>query len=610
MYNAMAPITPRPYNTQGQGIKKEDGSNDKAQDSLQQNGRQGQGQQQEGNKKPAPRRKRINIASNQTGRNEGDSVQIGQKSNTPARPTSRPASSPIQRQPVAQPVNQPTQQVAAPEPMQQQAMPVQQTQQPIQAEVQENSVQQVYNADGTPIEADSRPMAATSNKINISQIIKDFRSTMAAIATPDVVKEEAEDYLEQIITHCMGEAPSVNFVQTNLLNAAAIVDKYISGMLEKESKVVFKWLDALFLQRINYRYNDGEVNKAFLVKFPETEEEKKAKAEKAREEALENNQSNYEPIQEAEPIQAPIVQQTQYEPIPQYQQPAKQQVQHVTSPIKEYAPQRAFTQPQPRVKKKHEIKIIPQDNELNSLFIQAKKHVFAHNPSKAMDMFNRALIRAQQIKDDESESKICLEMGRIYDDNNYIVQALSSYNKSLKKTTDNSVKTLAHLSMAQIYDNVNQTESALGHYLTTVSYAGENDNLVAQSTSLAKMANIFSAKSNPQAIEFYEEANKLVCQTGDAKTKGFVSSSTANGYISFKKPEKALSYCADAVKNYSEAKIQDSVAENYKKAAELMLQLKNPAKAKLLLGKALRAVDRFKDQELISEINSLMEKIA
>ena len=40
-----------------------------------------------------------------------------------------------------------------------------------------------------------------------------------------------------------------------------------------------------------------------------------------------------------------------------------------------------------------------------------------------------------------------------------------------------------------------------------------------------------------------------------------------------------------------------------------MYDLKNPAKAKILLRKALAHTDKFKDRELINQINDLLEEI-
>ena len=600
----MNPVAPRPYTANGQGYKKENESEQKTQDSLQQNGGrgqgqgQGQGQNRQNEPKTIARGKASDVVSKKPARRrhiEPRPVPRGEeapKTSSQSKPATTPQMRPVQ--PAMQ--NVPAQKTNI-EPL---PTPAKNTQ-PIPEYNQNSEVpQQVYEAEAPA--PDSRPMAATSNKVNIAQILKDFRNTITAIGTPDILREEVEDYLQEVETHTKGEAPSINFVQTNLLNAAAILDKYISETLNKESKVVVKWLEALFLQRINYRYNDGEINKAFLVKFPESEEEKRAKAEKAAREAAQAEQLiQAEPIQEQPPIQ------TQYEPIPQQVQPTRQVVvepsSHVTNPINDYVA------PSPQKKVKPQITIIPEDTELKSLFIQAKKHAFAHNPSKAMDMFHRALVRAQQINDGETESKICLEMGKIYDDNNYVVQALNSYHRSLKSTTDNNLKTQAHYSMAQIYDEVNQIEPALSHYLTSVSYAGENDNLVAQSTSLTRIANIFTDKYDKKAFEFYDEANILVSQTDDLKTKGFVYSNTANACSNFNLPDKALRYYADAVKNYTEANSQENIAANYKAAAELMLDYKYVGKARVLLKKALKYADRSRDVILISEINNLLEEL-
>jgi len=598
----MNPIGPRPY-TNGQ-YKKEEGSEEKTRDSLHQNsgGRhQQQNQQHNPNQqnKQQPERKTIakgvqttaptgprrHVVPNNGGKNDAYQPQASPRV-TPVVNNAQPSK---QMQPILRAPQQPQQ-------------PQQIQEQPIQPMIQE--VKEEAPTKGHAI-------TAANNKINIAQILKDFYNTIDAIGTPGIIREEVQDYLKEVETHCNGEAPSIEFVQTNLRNAANILDRYISETLEKESKVVIKWLEALFLQRINYRFNNGEINKAFLVKFPGDDKKEAGTNEGVNQGATEDTNI----IQESEVKENKP---TQYEPIgAPIEQPQKIRVeQTVTDPIQDYTPQRPQMIEQPvqvqqttRIRHKTEVVVIPQDNELKSLFIQAKKQVFANNPSKAMDIFHRALIRAQQINDGETESKICLEIGQIYDDNNYTVQALMSYNRSLINTTDNNVKTKVHYSMAQIYDDVNQVTPALDHYLTSVSYAGANDNLVSQSTSLTKIANIFSSQYDEKAFEFYEEANLLVDQTRDSKTKGFVSSNTAGAYTRFNVPEKALKYYANAVKNYTVSNSQDNIVENYKAAAELMIDYKNPAKAKVLLKKALVRADKIKDAKLIDEINTLMEEV-
>ena len=77
----------------------------------------------------------------------------------------------------------------------------------------------------------------------------------------------------------------------------------------------------------------------------------------------------------------------------------------------------------------------------------------------------------------------------------------------------------------------------------------------------------------------------------------------------FNVPDKALMCYANAVKNYTDAKEEDSIAENYYAAGELMYDLKNPAKAKILLKKALSHADPYKDARLVNKINDLIEEI-
>lgn len=71
--------------------------------------------------------------------------------------------------------------------------------------------------------------------------------------------------------------------------------------------------------------------------------------------------------------------------------------------------------------------------------------------------------------------------------------------------------------MAQIYDDVNQIEPALDHYFNSISYAGQEDNFAAQSTSLTKMGNIFTDMYEDQAMDYYSVADDLAAQTDNSK---------------------------------------------------------------------------------------------
>ena len=444
-------------------------------------------------------------------------------------------------------------------------------------------------AGGTPISTPQRTQR--SNKINIAQILKDFRNTIKAISTPTDIEEEVNRYLQIVEAQVREPKPQVNLIQSNLKIAASLLDKYISETLNKDSKVVQNWLDALFLQRINYSYDAEDINPNFLVKFPDETPKK----------------------------QAPTEAEVQAEAEPQ----AIQQTEEATSivpveetgviELEEYAPEsleEEFVQAEKIISHKPNITIVPQDTRLKSLFVEAKKQAFSNNPQKAMAIFKEAFNRAGELKDTETQSRICLEIGKIYDDNDFVAQALNSYYKSLQYTTDTNVKSRAHYSMAQIYDDVNQVEPALEHYITSISYAGKSDDLIGQSDSLTRVANIFTDKYDENAFEYYDVARKLVEQTTDDNMKGYVLSNTADACVQFRKNDKALKYYAEAVKNYEKTNALEEIAMNYKSAAELMIQFNSPNKAKSLLKKAMVNAVKTQNEDLVSEINMLLASVA
>ena len=460
--------------------------------------------------------------------------------------------------------------------------------------MQYQAAQAGYQPMAQPVQQHSAPrpqQPARSNKVNIAQILKDFRNTIKAIATPPEIEEQVAQYLQTVEQLVREPQPQVNMIQSNLKIAASLLDKYISETLNKDSKVVQNWLDALFLQRINYSYNEEEINPNFLVKFPDQQEKK---------------ETTQQPQQQVQQEEQTVPQAETVQPAPIQEDPQNEVLEIEPE---ELSLEEEFTQAKATISKKPNITIIPQDTRLKSLFVEAKKQAFSNNPQRAMQIFKEAFTRASELKDTETQSRICLEIGKIYDDNDHFVQALNSYNKSLQYTTDVNVKSRAHFSMAQIYDDVNEVGPALDHYLTSISYAGKSDDLIGQSDSLTKMANIFTDKYDENAFEYYDVARKLIEQTTDSSMKGYVLSNTADACVQFKKGDKALKYYAEAVKNYEKSNSVEEIAQNYKSAAQLMIDFNSPNKAKSLLKKALVNAVKTKNEDLIAEINTMLASV-
>lgn len=396
----------------------------------------------------------------------------------------------------------------------------------------------------------SRDLNLKNASINIAQIIKDFRSTGKAIGASPELEEEAEAYLALIEKQIQKGNPDIKLIRSNFKNASSLFDTYITETLQRPSKVVENWIDAIFLQQINYKYNEEEVNPHFLVKFPGHKDEEQNEEDSSEDEQEENKES------------------------PEEEQNSK---------------------------KVH----VPKDEKLKSLFIQGKKYSYANNSKKAMESFKAALDRAIEVEDKDTESKVLFEIGQIYDKNDYLVQALSTYNRSLKTAEDLNVKTKAHYSMAQIYDDVSQFEPAINHYMSSISYAGESENMAAQSTSLTKIGSIFVDKYQKKAFDFLLEADVLSSQTNNHKVKGYVKSNIADAYDKFDEPKSALDYYSNAVKEYEEAQSPVKVAINYQKAADIMLDY-NSLKAKSLLKKALNKARQTDNVQLMKEIHETL----
>ena len=404
-----------------------------------------------------------------------------------------------------------------------------------------------------------------SASINIAQIIKDFKNTAIAIGTPEDLNTEVNNRISLIQAELSQENPDINLVKSDLMNASRKLDKYISATLNKDSKVVENWMAALFLQDIDFQYNENNINPQFLVKFPAGSTEKIQKAEQS---SLPENVTEME-------VSSGVVE------------------------IIEDTPEQTQTKV-----------YIPEDKELKSMFLQSKKLAYAKEPEKAIANFKKALERAEEIGDTETGAKIYYEVGKIYDDHNFYPQALKSYNKSLESTTDNNVKTKAHYYMGRIYDDVNQIKPALDHYYCSVAWGGESENLAAQTTSLTKMGNLYTDMYEQDALDYLTVAEDLAAETDNSKVKGYVSSSLAKAYDKFGEPQEALKSYSKAVKHYSDADSPAKVAQNYIDAAEVMLEYNCDNKAKGLLQKAKSYADKTGDKDLIAQINTKLAEIS
>ena len=301
------------------------------------------------------------------------------------------------------------------------------------------------------------------------------------------------------------------------------------------------------MQQIDFKYNENDINPQFLVKFPER---------------TQNQVSAQETVVSEDTV----------------------------------------AETKPETPKKPEM-----DAELKALFVKSKHLAKSDNPKAALLSFQKALKRAEELGENSVKSKIYLEVGDIYNDYDYLTQALTSYNMSVENATENAVKVKAHYNMAQIYDEVNQISPALDHYYTSVAFAGEEDNLNAQTVSLTKMGNIYADMYDEEALDYYDNARDLAIETANPKMRGFVASNAATSLRKFGEPKAALHEYSEAVQYYTKADSPLKIAQNYNLAADLMIEYHNINKAKNLLEKGLANAIKSNNAELIKEINEKLE---
>ncbi len=109
----------------------------------------------------------------------------------------------------------------------------------------------------------------TKNKVNISQVVEDFKSTIAAINAPKEISDEVHIYLGLVESESRKESPSREIILSNLKNASKISDKFIEDSLKKPSTVVEDWVNALFLQNVELKADPDFINEDFRVQIPE-----------------------------------------------------------------------------------------------------------------------------------------------------------------------------------------------------------------------------------------------------------------------------------------------------------------------------------------------------
>lgn len=419
----------------------------------------------------------------------------------------------------------------------------------------------------------------TKGQINISQVLTDFRSTILAINAPDDVKDEVSVYLGLVEKESKKENPSREIIITNLKNASKISDNYIAKALNKPSNVVEKWIDTLFLQKINLKADPNEINPDFQLEFPKKAQERidahnsalnKTTDEKQVDEVSSIELADESPVDEVKLVNSPEVVEVESD-----FELSDNKTSEKTSPVPLQSPFSPKSE---------------TDYKARELFIKAKSMPQTNKGDiEALNFLNEALgvIAADSEANKNIRAAIHIERGKIFDNYDYVDYALRDYFEATK-ASDYNLKAQAYYKSGQIYDEFSEFYPAMDNYISSVAYSAEADNIEAQSKVLSKIASLYTKQFDVKnAVQYGDLAIETAQSSSDSELLAKTYSADAQNSQYLGQNDRALENYKNALSIYPRTDESfEQMAYNYEQAAIVMRNLGNHAKAAKLQLKA------------------------
>lgn len=432
----------------------------------------------------------------------------------------------------------------------------------------------------------------TKNQVNIAQILQDFRSTIAAINSPEDVKEEVESYLAFTSRESQKESPSREIILANLKNAARVTDKYIQDSLKKPSRVVQDWVDALFLQQINLKSDPNEINEDFRVKIPE---------KKSKEIISTPHQGGVAPLKEdtvdfsTPKEEAPTTEPPQEEPVyevgPLYEPTYPETVSYEEYPATPAAEEEE-TQTQAPVLTAHEEEspyAAKTENEALAKEVLLQGRAVFNNSGDiygALKLYDEALSLVEGSDNVNLKSAIYYERAKIFDSQDYAELALIDYNKATK-AKDGNLRAHAHIKMGNIYDDYVQFEPAIDQYSRAIESSEEVNNLQGKTRALRYMATMFAGVYDSENTEAFSDlAMESARETNNPDTVAKTYLEAADNYKYIGRDSKALQVYSALAQEEIVQDDYETLAQNYMEAAMLMDKKGNKKKSYALMLKS------------------------
>lgn len=494
--------------------------------------------------------------------------------------------------------------------------------------------------------------------INISQILVDFRNTIASIGAPAELEQKVGQYISMVEVEANKETPRKETIITNLKTASRMLDDYISLTLKKPSSVVQDWMDAFLLQQVDYK---ADLDKASISASKQIESEMEQSNFQTKDSGASavssyNNYQNQVNLKHRTPQasqnkapSAPVSQPQQMQPqAPQVQEEVKEapkkRLKFATPDGKivqgdqvvgeksqdgttkmysaEETAQKTFeakskpeivyveikqNTPQVRVSESKE-NAISKNSMVQNFFEKAKEYFKKGDSEKALESYKKTLDYAKKYKDKEAQAHIIQGIGESYDELNNIARAAKCFNRVARTAKDLSLKATGHNSLGEVYNESGKFDLAMDHYFESLALNGEEDNTAKQAKTLNSIGKMHTGRyMSKEAIDFYKLALTLAKQNKpDIATMGSVLSNTASAFQAMNKPQSALKYYQKSLVCANKSNDRETASQAYEKAADLMMNMRKPQKAQSLYRKAMQEALNMKDAV---QIRNIKEKI-
>ena len=432
----------------------------------------------------------------------------------------------------------------------------------------------------------------TKGQINISQVLTDFRNTIVAINAPDEVRDEINVYLNLVDKESRKNEPSREIIVSNLKNASRISDSYIASALNKPSNVVEKWIETLFLQRINLKADPEEINPDFQLEFPQKAQERiNAQVQIQNDEYVEDESNTLSQDSNIEKLK--ITNETSEKLSTESEFELTQEGQTTSLPI-------VYTEVSTPFSPRNEA-----DYKARELFAQAKKAPKDNiGDAQAINLLNEALglLSGNDDSNPNIRAVLHIERGKIFDSYDYVDYALRDYFEATK-AKDYNLKAQAHYKSGRIYDEFSEFYPAMDNYLSSVAYSAEAENTEGQSKVLTKIASLFTRQFNiEKALEYGELAIDTANSTDNTSLIASTYSSDAQNSQYLGQNDRAIDSYKNALLGFSQTNESfETMAYNYEQAALVMRKLGNHAKAAKLQVKANQYYQKAQQQQELLE---------